>query len=112
MITAESEELYKRAESTSRDHQTSGAGILTAGTIRNWVVGPIHSCYQGLVRAGVRIRIGQRTDVRVKRPADEPRSFIAGQRAIAIIPADAVRLEAGIFRRSRQRSNRWVGRIV
>lgn len=31
---------------------------------------------------------------------------------VATIPAEAVRLEAGIFRRSTQRWNRWIGRIV
>lgn len=31
---------------------------------------------------------------------------------MATIPAEAVRLEAGIFRRSKQRWNRWIGRIV
>jgi len=31
---------------------------------------------------------------------------------IATIPAEAVRLEAGMFRRSKQRWNRWIGRIV
>jgi hypothetical protein len=29
-----------------------------------------------------------------------------------MIPARAVRLESGMFRRSKQRWNRWVGRIV
>jgi hypothetical protein len=29
-----------------------------------------------------------------------------------MIPAGAVRLESGMFRRSKQRWNRWVGRIV
>ena len=28
------------------------------------------------------------------------------------MPANAVRLESGMFRRSKQRWNRWVGRIV
>ena len=31
---------------------------------------------------------------------------------MATIPAEAVRLEAGMFRRSKQRWNRWIGRIV
>jgi hypothetical protein len=34
-----------------------------------------------------------------------------GQQVVATIPAEAVRLEAGMFRRSKERWNRWIGRI-
>jgi hypothetical protein len=54
----------------------------------------------------------ERTDLRVKWPIENERLFLVGQRVEATIPAEAVRLEAGIFRRSKQRWNRWIGRIV
>lgn len=81
-------------------------------TIMNWVKGAILSQHVGVVRAGVRIKVGARTDLRVRWVKHEERCFILGQSVIATIPADAVRLESGMFRRSRQRWNRWSGRIV
>jgi hypothetical protein len=78
----------------------------------NRVMGVVQSHHVGLVRAGVRIKIMERTDLRVKRPIENQRILLVGQRVVVTIPAEAVRLEAGIFRRSRQRWNRWIGRIV
>ena len=54
---------------------------------------------------------GGRTDESSREMAEE-RLFVVGQRVVATIPADAVRLECGIFRRRKQRWNRWIGRIV
>lgn len=89
------------------------SGSLSAeGTIMNWVRGLIHSQYVGLVRSGVRIKVGARTDLRIRWTKREERCFIVGQPVVAMIPAAAVRLESGMFRRSKQRWNRWVGRIV
>ncbi|HEX6532819.1 MAG TPA: hypothetical protein VF019_09350 [Nitrospira sp.] len=82
------------------------------GTIINWIAGVIQSQHEGLVRAGVRIKVGDRADLRVRWIPENDRRFIIGQRVIAAIPAQAVRLESGLFRRSKQRWNRWVGRIV
>ncbi len=82
------------------------------GTIINWVRGVIHSQYVGLVRAGVRIKVGHRADLRIRWVRRAERSFVVGQPVVATIPADAVRVESGMFRRSKQRWNRWVGRIV
>jgi len=88
-------------------------GITAAdGTIINWIRAVIQSQYVGLVRAGVRIRVGRRTDLCVRWSMRDERLFVVGQRVVATIPAEAVRLESGIFRRSRQRWNRWIGRIV
>ena len=83
-----------------------------AGTIINWVKGAILSQHVGVVRAGVRIKVGTRTDLRVRWVKHEERCFVLGQSVVATIPADAVRLESGMFRRSKQRWNRWVGRVV
>ena len=91
----------------------SDSGSLYAeGTIINWVRGVIHSQNVGLVRAGVRIKVGTRTDLRIRWARREERSFVVGQPVVATMPAEAVRLESGMFRRSKQRWNRWVGRIV
>jgi hypothetical protein len=60
----------------------------------------------------VRIHVGARTDLRVRWAKRKEPNCIVGQPVVAIIPAEAVRLEHGMFRRSKQRWNRWVGRIV
>lgn len=109
----------------SKDHSTQNAGERTVpvlgigsgsvradGTIINWVAGVIQSQYVGLVRTGVRIKVGERTDLRVRWAMKNERLFVVGQRVVATIPAGAVRVEGGIFRRSKQRWNRWIGRIV
>jgi hypothetical protein len=82
------------------------------GTIVNWIAGVIHSRYMGLVREGVRMKVLDRMDLRVRWPIGAPQNFANGQHVIATIPAQAVKLEAGMFRRSKQRWNRWIGRIV
>lgn len=86
--------------------------VCAEGAILNCVTGIVQSHHVGLVRASVRVSIMERTDLRVKWPIDERRCCVVGQRVVAAIPAEAVRLEAGIFRRSKQRRNRWIGRIV
>ncbi len=91
---------------------THGGSICAEGTITNWVAGVIHSQHIGLVRTGVRIKVMERTDLRVRWPIGDERCLVVGQRVVATIPAEAVRLEAGMFRRSKQRWNRWIGRIV
>lgn len=90
-----------------------GSGSICAdGSITNWITGVIQSQYVGLVRAGVRIKVGSRADLRVRWTLEHDRRFVVGQRVVATIPAETVRLECGIFRRSKQRWNRWIGRIV
>jgi len=86
--------------------------ISVDGAIVNWIAGIVQSRYIGIVREGVRIKVLDRMDLRVRWPIGEPRYFVDGQKVIATIPAEAVRLEAGMFRRSKQRWNRWIGRIV
>src|SRR5215510_12502253 len=90
-----------------------GSGSVCAdGTITNWVGGVVQSQYVGLIRAGVRIKVGSRADIRVRWVLETDRQFVVGQQVVATIPAEAVHLEFGLFRRSQQRWNRWVGRIV
>ncbi|HSC56540.1 MAG TPA: hypothetical protein VLC51_05025 [Nitrospira sp.] len=86
--------------------------ISADGAVVNWLAGVVHSRYIGLVREGVRIKMLDRINLRAKWPTGKPQHFADGQHVIATIPAEAVRLEAGMFRRSRQRWNRWIGRIV
>jgi hypothetical protein len=95
-----------------RDHMIEGASACVEGTLINRIMGVVQSHHVGLVRAGVRIKIMERTDLRVKWSIEDERCFVLEQQVVATIPAWAVRLEAGIFRRSKQRWNRWIGRIV
>ena len=94
------------------DLGTGSGSVCVDGTIINWVTGVRQSQFAGLVRSGVRIKVGSRADLRVRWALSNQRLFVLGQRVVATIPAGAVRLECGIFRRSNQRWNRWIGRIV
>ena len=86
--------------------------ISADGIIVNWIAGVIQSQYVGLQRAGVRIKVGARADLRVRWAIEKNRQFAIDQEVVAAIPSQAVRLESGLFRRSKQRWNRWIGRIV
>lgn len=80
----------------------------------NAVTGCVSAISHGLTRAWIHIQVGEKTDLRVKqllRP-DEVNDVQLGQRVIATIPPEAVRLEAGEFRQGKSRWNRWIGRIV
>ena len=99
-------------ESIMPDLETGSGSVCADGVITNWITGVIQSQYVGLVRSGVRIKVGKRADLRVRWGLANQRLFVIGQRVVATIPAWAVRVECGIFRRSKQRWNRWIGRIV
>src|SRR5690349_2141208 len=86
--------------------------ISADGMIVNWIGGVVQSRYIGMVREGVRIKVLDRLDLRVRWRIGGRHLFGVGQYVIATIPAQAVTLEAGMFRRSKQRWNRWIGRIV
>jgi len=112
MMVRKTESIAFQETNAMADRGVESGSLSAQGTIMNWVRGLIHSQYIGLVRSGARIKVGARTDLRVRWPEREERCFIVGQMAVAMIPAGAVRLESGLFRRSKQRWNRWVGRIV
>ena len=95
-----------------RVHEYPGGSILLPDSMVNLVNGIVHSQHVSFIQSTVRIRAGEHVDLRVKLALDEDRCFFPGQAVIAVIPAEAVRLEAGLFRRSRQQLNRWYGRIV
>ena len=92
------------------DH--AGESIRTSDSMVNLVKGVVHSQQVGLIQTTVRICAGRRGYLRVKLVIDDERCFFAGQQVIALIPAEAVRLESGLYRRSKQHLNRWCGRIV
>jgi hypothetical protein len=99
-------------ESIMPDLGTGSGSVCADGIITNWIAGVIQSQYVGLLRSGVRIKVGKQADLRVRWALTNQRLFVIGQRVVATIPARAVRVECGIFRRSKQRWNRWIGRIV
>lgn len=80
----------------------------------NILTGVVSSRTEGLTRTTYRIRIGNRTDLRIRWPLAAPsrRTLEIGQPVRLTIPQEAVHLEAGGFRRGKQRWNRWVGRVV
>lgn len=89
-----------------------GGSLFISNSLGNIVEGVIRSQHMSHLHTTVRLHAGRRIDMRIKLPMDDPRCFLPGQAVIAVIPAEAVRLEAGWFRRSRQRLNRWCGRLV
>jgi len=89
-----------------------GDGFHIPAPIVNVVEGVVHSHRRGFVHTIVCIRVGRRVELRVRLASDDTHCFVPGQQVIATIPGEAVYLEAGLFRRSRQRLDRWYGRIV
>lgn len=112
MISSNTHWREKLKEILWTDVPISQGSISADGLIVNWIGGVVQSRYIGMVREGVRIKVLERIDLRVRWPIGVPHHYGVGQQVIAAIPAQAVRLEAGMFRRSKQRWNRWIGRIV
>lgn len=102
------EQTYNRWPSISIDSTTSHSRISNALT------GIVISKTEGFTRTTLRIRIGERTDLRIRWQATLPAPGTAniGQMVRVIIPEEAVHLEAGAFRLGKQRQNRWIGRVV
>ncbi|MEP6934282.1 MAG: hypothetical protein ABI988_10130 [Nitrospirota bacterium] len=82
--------------------------------ISNVLPGIVISNTDGLTRTSLRIRVGEHAGLRICWPATLPAPGTANIRQMVhvIIPEEAVRLEAGAFRRGKQRWNRWIGRVV
>ncbi|MGQ0812406.1 MAG: hypothetical protein ACT4OO_14445 [Nitrospiraceae bacterium] len=80
----------------------------------NHLIGSVRSIHNGVTCAMVRLRVGQRLDLRVKWMSGSmiERAPQAGQGFVATISPNDVTLEAGMFRRGKERWNRWPGRIV
>jgi len=80
----------------------------------NVITGTVVSSHRSLSRACLRLQIGAQTSLRARWLSDEgvAEPVRIRDRVTAVIPAEAVRLEAGWFRRGTRRVNRWIGRIV
>lgn len=80
----------------------------------NIVPGRVTALHQGLVNMGIRVCVGERTDLRIRWPlgACTLAELVPGRGVKAVIPAEAVHLESGFFRLGKRRWNRWIGRIV
>lgn len=89
-------------------------GTAAVPHLSNTLVGIVISKQEGLTRTTARIRISERTDLRARWPTATGRhaDVIVGSHVRLAIPESAVQLEAGGFRRGKQRWNRWIGRIV
>lgn len=98
--------------SSRRVHIHPEGSTLLSDAMVNVVKGVVHSPHMNVFHTTIRIRTGRRVDMRITLPINDDRCFIPGQPVIDTIPAEAVHLEACLFRRSRQRLNRCYGRIV
>lgn len=80
----------------------------------NGLMGIVSSKTERLNRTTLRIRVGKRTDLRVRwqTALPFPGTVNIGQMIWVNIPEEAVHLEAGGFRCGKQRLNRWIGRVV
>ena len=105
---SEEEQIHNGGSSISSNETTSPS------LISNVLMGIVISKTEGLTRTMMRIRVGKHTDLRVRWQATLPTRGTAniGQMVCVTIPEEAVHLEAGGFRRGKQRWNRWIGRVV
>jgi hypothetical protein len=80
----------------------------------NIVTGTVVSSHRGLPRTRLRLRVGRQTILRARWLFDKgvTEQMRISDRVTAVIPAEAVRLETGWFRRGTRRVNRWIGRVV
>jgi len=76
--------------------------------------GIVISRSEGLTRTTLRVRIGERTVLRVRWLGQSAAhdSIDVRQPVRVVIPEEAVQLEIGGFRRGKQRWNRWIGHVV
>ena len=86
----------------------------TMQSLINVMDGQVTAIHQGLLNVGIRIRIGQQTDLRVRWPlgATLQKNLVNGSPVKAVIPMEAVHLESGYFRLGKRRWNRWIGQVT
>src|SRR4029077_8239980 len=108
------QEITERTDPYSNLWAVSAEETGHPSLLLNVLSGIVISRAEGLTRITLRIRVGERTDLRVRRWAPFPMgdTIEIGQTVRIPIPAEAVQLEAGGFRRGKQRWNRWIGRVV
>lgn len=111
-VYSEKEQSHNSRTSNAIDGTTTPSRI--SNGLSNVLMGFVISKTEGLTRTTLRIRIGERTDLRIRWQATLPAPNTAniGQMVRVIIPEEAVQLETGAFRRGKQRWNRWIGRVV
>jgi len=82
----------------------------TSSRMSNVLMGIVVSKAEGITQSRLRIRIGKHTDLRVRWQAfhSTQRTADIGQTICVTIPEEAVHLEAGGFRRGKQRLNRYI----
>jgi hypothetical protein len=80
----------------------------------NVVTGTAVSLHRSLCHSPLRLLIETQTILDVRWHSDDgvTDSVRIWDRVTAMIPAEAVRVETGWFRRGTRRLNRWIGRIV
>jgi len=107
-VFSEEEQIHNSRSSISTDE------MVLPPRISNGLMGIVISKTERLTRTTLRIRIGTRTDLRVRwqTALPSPGTINIGQMICVNIPEEAVHLEAGGFRCGKQRLNRWVGRVV
>jgi len=107
-------EKYRSGQEDAHTSQWFSSGNVPGSTSWNVLKGTVISRAQGLTRTTLRIRVGEQTNLRVRWPASAPGydAVDVGQIVCVSIPVEAVHLEAGGFRRGKQRWNRWIGRVV
>lgn len=111
-VYSEKEQSHNSSTSNAIDGTTRPSRI--SNDLSNVLMGFVISKTEGLTRTTLRIRIGERTDLRIRWQTTLHTGDTAnvGQMVRVIIPEEAVHLEAGAFRRGKQRWNRWIGRVV
>lgn len=87
---------------------------LSMHSLVNMIPGQVSAIHRGLLNVGIRVRVGERTDLRVRWPlaANVKAELEPGLSVKVVIPAEAVHLESGYFRLGKRRWNRWIGRIT
>ena len=95
-------------------HQPLSARMPAMSSAPNVFTGVVISKQEGLTRTTLRIRVSERTDLRVRWSTStrQHADVSVGHTVRLFLPDTAVRLEAGAFRRGKQRWNRWIGRVV
>jgi hypothetical protein len=107
------EEQSHNGRSFISHNETAPPSRISNG-LSNVLMGIVISKTEGLTRTTLRIRVGERTDLRICWQTTLPTcdTVNMGQKVCFTIPEEAVHLEAGGFRRGKQRRNRWIGRVV
>ncbi len=114
MVMSDNERHGHRGTRKSLGNELDPTAASTMQSSINVMDGQITAIHQGLLNVGIRIRIGQQTDLRVRWPlgATLQKNLVNGSPVKAVIPMEAVHLESGYFRLGKRRWNRWIGQVT